>query len=107
MRHRLIPTLVFGLLCGLWFVDHRLMSTKIAALSGTSGSQIELLAQRVADLETIQRTATVHADSLAIAKTINDATASIPAKAPPMPTLKAMKNVAVKAKATTIGELLN
>ena len=106
MRHRLIPTAVLGLLCTFWFVDHRFMSTKIATLNGTSESQIERLAQRVADLETIQRSATAKADSLAIARTINDATSSIPAKpTSPLP-LKVMKNVAVKARITSIEGLL-
>ena len=106
MRHRLIPTAVLGLLCTFWFVDHRVMSTKIATLNGTSEAQIEILAQRVADLETIQRSATAKADSLAIVKAINDATSSIPAKPASQLALKTMKNVAVKAKITSIEGLL-
>ena len=106
MRNRLIPTAVLGLLCTFWFVDHRFMSTKIATLNATSESQIDRLVQRVADLETIQRSAAAKADSLAIARTINDATASISAKPAAPLALKAMKNVAVKARITSIEGLL-
>ncbi len=106
---RLIPTAVIGLICTIWFVDHRMMSTKTPSSNGVADVQT-LPTNRPSD-ETVQKIAVTRVDAAALDKTIAEMTATIPSK--PTTTkpfqrlvLKTMKNVAVRPEPTSIGGLL-
>ena len=83
------------------------MSAKIGTLSATieTASKAPVVAELTPDVDAKLRQAQPKSDL--IAKALTDVTASIPVTTQPKPALHKMKNVAVKARPTSIDGLLN